>query len=252
MSDIIETDASNEPTVEPRTPSDLAQADKPTRAPKVDPTKPCYCSCFEVGDFDPAKVGTDDEEIFTTGCEQTTKRQFAQGHDARLVSFLVDGHFDGYSLRKVEGGVAQSFPNPESAARTASDALGDKAKTATENRSAKLEAKKAKEVERAATKQAKADEKAKAAAEKAAAKEKAAADKAAAKSTPQAEVAAGSQEGDLPALTSGQARIKVGRWEYVADINAETGEASYTDGKGELATIERDGYRLLDEAPVVA
>jgi hypothetical protein len=223
---------------------------EPTEAPKVakDALKPCFCSYFEVGNFDP-EVKDEDAEIFSTGCTQQTKRTFAQGHDARLVSFLVDGFFDGYDLRLVEGGVAVSFSDPAGAAARASDALRDKALKATENRGLKLEAAKAKKDEREKAKAEKAAAYAKEKAEKAATKEKAKAEKDAAKaSKPQAEVVAGSQEGDMPELLKGVVKIKVGRWEYDATIDQETGEASFTDGKGEPQTIERDGYRILQDA----
>jgi len=243
MVDVIDTEQTEAPVAE--SPEATAAAEE--TAPKVakDALKPCFCSYFEVGNFDP-DVKDEDAEIFSTGCTQQTKRTFAQGHDARLVSFLVDGFFDGYDLRLVEGGVAVSFSDPAGAAARASDALRDKALKATENRGQKLEAVKAKKNEREQAKAVKAAAASQAKAEKAAAKEKAKAEKDAAKTgKPQAEVVAGSQEGDAPELPEGVVKIKVGRWEYDATIDQETGEASFTDGKGEPQTIERDGYRLL-------
>lgn len=238
MTDVAET-------VEPGTTEEQAEAvaatepaDKPAKA-KAEP-QPCTCSFFEVGVFD-STVGTAAEQIYSTGCVQTTGRTFAQGHDARLVSFLVDGHFDGFDIRFVKDGTSTGYGTPGEAARSISEALGVKADKATANRKAKNDAKKEKadartaaKVEREQAKQAakdkKAEEKAKAAEAKA--------------NTPQAEVAAGSSEGDLPELAEGQARIKVGRWEYTADIDAE-GNASFVDGKGEAQVINRDGYRVL-------
>jgi hypothetical protein len=214
----------------------MEPAEKPV---KVDPTKDCLCGNFEV--FDPK----DEDSVFNTGCNQTTKRQFAQGHDARLVSFLVGGVADGYSLRMVKDGVSQSFATPEDAARTASEALAQKAKLATENMQAKSAAKESKAAERATAKQAKAAEKAEALRLKAEAKERAAAEKAEAKAAkPQAEVAAGSGEGDGVPTPEGQTKIKVGRWEYNAVVDAD-GVAHFTDGKGDEQSIERDGYRVL-------
>lgn len=216
-------------TVEPGTTEEQAakaEALEPAKPAKVvKEPNPCYCQAFEVR-------GKDEDEVFATGCEATTKSTFAQGHDARLVSFLVDGYFDGYTLHTVVNGTHASYATPEDAARTASEPLAQKAKKATENRKAKLDAK---------TEAAAAKEKVKA--EKAAAKLKAAADKAAAKKNG-GEVVAGSQTGDLPELAEGQARIKVGRYEYVATVD-ESGVATYTDGKGETQTRERDGYQLL-------
>lgn len=206
--------------------------------------KPCFCSYFEVGKFDGENAS--DDEVFTTGCNQQTKRTFAQGHDARLVSFLVDGYFDGYDLRLVEGGVATSFSDPAMAAARASDSLRDKAEKATKNRKEKIDASGAKKAEREKAKAEAAAAKEKLKAERAAAAEAKKAEKEAAKTTqPQAEVAAGSREGDLPELPEGVVRVKVGRWEYDATID-ESGAATYIDGKGDTQTTERDGYRLLE------
>lgn len=219
--------------VEAMTPAEA----KPEKAPKVDPTKPCFCSFFEVTD-------TKDESgdsTFTTGCEQTTKRQFAQGHDARLVSFLVDYWLDDYSIRMIKDGVAQSFATPADAAALASDKLRDKAAAATENGVAKIKAKKAKADEREAAKAEKAKVKEAAAQAK---KEKADAAASAPKDVP-VTVVEGSQEGDGPA---GVVRIKVGRKEYDATVDGE-GTARFLDEKtGEEQVIERDGYRLLTRA----
>lgn len=200
-----------------------------TQPPKT-PKQPhsCLCSSYEV-------VGASGE-AFTTGCEATTFSTFAQGHDARLVSFLVDGHFDGYAIQQVTAEGTVTHANPEAAAKVASAALGEKARKATETRQAKAEAKKEREQEREAKR-----------AERAAAKEKAKAEKAAEPKATGAEVAAGSREGDAVQLAEGQARIKVGRFEYVATLD-DDGNATYTDGKGEVKVVNRDGYRLLEQA----
>lgn len=201
-------------------------------------SKPCYCSFFEVGNYDSEQ----NDDVFTTGCTQETKRTFAQGHDARLVSFLVDGHYDGYVIRLVKDGQTTQFEKPEDAARTASESLGDKAAKATKNRQERIDAAQARKDAREADRTAKAAEKARLKAEKDAAKEQAAAEKA---NKPQVEVVAGSAEGDVPAGPEGTTKIKVGRWEYDAVIDEQTGTATYTDGKGDQVSIERDGYRLL-------
>lgn len=213
------------------------EAEKPAKAPKVvKEPNPCFCQAFEVAD------PNDTDSVFNTGCEQTTKSTFAQGHDARLVSFLVDGHFDGYEIRSYVEGKAQVHSSPAEAAALASDALGVKAASATNNRAARLAAK----TVAAQTREAK---KAATAAAKQEAKEKAAAAKAEAKGPKAtgAEKVAGSTEGDSTPLGEGQVKIKVGRYEYNAMVNDE-GEATYTTGSGEVKTVERDGYRLLQEA----
>lgn len=223
-----------EPEVET---AEAAPEAKPEKPAKVDPTKPCYCSFWEV--YDPQ----DEESVFTTGCAQTTKRQFAQGHDARLVSFLVDGHFDGYAIRFVKDATSTGYDGPVSAAATASAALKDKAEKAVANRKTKQDAKEAKAAEREAAKKAKAEEKAKLAEAKAA--EKAA--KAAAPKDDKARVVEGSQEGDRPVEGARtDARIKVGRYTYEnVEIDAE-GNATFVHEKtGETQVVPRDGYRLL-------
>jgi len=236
-----------EQTEAPVAESPEATAAAEAETPKVDRNalKPCFCGYFEVGNFDP-DVEDKDAEIFSTGCTQQTKRTFAQGHDARLVSFLVDGYFDGYDLRLVEGGVAISFSDPAGAAARASDALRDKAAKATETRQLKNDAAATRKLEREGKKAATAEAKAAAKAEKEAAAARAKAEKAEAKAkTQQAEVVAGSREGDVPDAPEGTVKIKVGRWEYNATIDPESGAATFTDGKGEEQTVERDGYRLL-------
>lgn len=215
------------------------QVEQPTTeaandAPEEKPAKvkaqphPCACASFEVGD------GTD-EGTYTTGCDATTMRTFAQGHDARLVSFLVDAQYDGYPIRRASGdGTVQPFGSAAEAAGVISPALQVKAEKAVANRDAKRKAAEERKAEKDRIK-----------AEKTAAKEKEKADKAAAK--------AAAKEADAPkdvpvkvAEHAGPARIKVGRREYGAVID-DNGAATYRDGDEER-TIERDGYRLLSNA----
>jgi hypothetical protein len=209
---------------------------KPAKAKKQ--PHACLCQSYEVAN------PKDDDEVFSTGCEQDTLSTFAQGHDARLVSFLVEGHFDGYQIRQLVNGETRTFGTPAEAVADVSNALQTKAEKATANRQARRDEKERKAAEREAAKQAKADEKAKAKAEKEAEK---GASKAGGPKATGAEVAAGSVVGDAADLAPGQARIKVGRWEYTATIDAE-GTATFTNGKGETETRERDGYQLLQSA----
>jgi hypothetical protein len=211
------------------------EAPAEAKAPKGKQPHDCLCQSFEVAD------PKDEDSVFTTGCEQTTKSVFAQGHDARLVSFLVDGHFDGYAIRQVVDGVAQTFPTPADAVAKVSTPLRDKALKATENREARDKAKKDAADAREAKK-----------AEAKAAKEKAAADKAAAKEAAKtdgpkatgAEVVAGSEEGDTTPLAEGEVKIKVGRWTYNATIDDE-GNANYTDGSGEAQVRAPGVFQLV-------
>lgn len=214
------------------------EADKPAK--KVVAEKPCLCRSYEL--YSP----TDPDEVFQTDCELTTKATFAQGHDARLVSFLVTGLFDGYKLRQNVDGKVLEFADPASAVAGVSEALKNKALKATENGRKKLADKQVAKQLREAKKQERLAAAAAKKADAAAAKE---AKKVAPKATG-AEVVAGSSEGDTTELQPGQALIKVGRWEYVAQVDGE-GNATYTDGSGAEQTRERDGYQLLkaSEAP---
>jgi uncharacterized protein with WD repeat len=122
-------------------------------APTTDKSlKSCRCSLFEVGEFDAEKDGPS----FTTECDRQTNRLFAQGHDARLVSFLVKGQLDGYTIRST-GGV--TFPDAIAAAKSISDALAIKAATMLANAEAKAKAKAEREAEKATKKAAAANAK---------------------------------------------------------------------------------------------
>jgi ribosomal protein L14E/L6E/L27E len=210
---------------------------KPADAPQaVAVERPCTCQQFQlVGKEDP-------DEVFQTECGRTTKSVFAQGHDARLVSFLVDGHNDGYGIRRTVDNVASSYATPAEAVAGISDALRNKAETATKNAADRLAAKEAKAAQR---EKAKTERQA----AKAAEKEQKAKDKEAAASGPKAtgaEVVAGSAEGDSAPLAEGQVRIKVGRWTYAATQLADGG-VQFTNGKGEVETREEgDGYTVLE------
>ncbi len=211
-----------------QTTTDTTTEEKPKPAKLVKTAHPCACSTYFL-------TGETPDERYAPECELTTFSTFGQGHDARLVAFLVDGFFDGYQLGRTLNGTEVKYASPAEAVAGISEALRLKAEKATENRAnrvalsqSKVAAREAKKAEAAAEKLAKAEA-------KAAAKEAAKAEKA---KTPQAEVVAGSETGDQAELRDGQARIKVGRWKYVADVDAE-GNATYTDGKGE--TVPRGG-----------
>jgi hypothetical protein len=208
-------------------------------APKiVTQPHPCLCQAYRL--VDPA----DADGVFATDCSLTTKATFAQGHDARLVAFLVDGHFDGYEIRATLNGVETVFLSPGEAVADVSAKLQGKAEKATQNRADRDAKKKNAEAEREAKRAAKKAETEAAKAEKKAAAEQAKAEKKAAK---QAEVVAGSREGEPMPLADGQVAIKVGRFEYAATIDDE-GNATYIDGAGSEQTVERDGYRTLAPA----
>lgn len=72
--------------------------------------KNCRCSIYtavtaEITDADGEMI--DIEEI-STGCTATTRNEFAQGHDAKLKSFLIKAGVAGYEVARVEGGLRVS------------------------------------------------------------------------------------------------------------------------------------------------
>lgn len=220
--------------------TEAAATQQAPAAPAIAQSKPCFCRAFRL-------TGQTEDEVFATGCERETKSVFAQGHDAQLVSFLVEGHADGYQISQVlPDGSTVKHSDPGSAASQASEALGNKARKATETRALREQEKAQKAADRETAKQAKAAERQAEKDRKAAEKEAAKQARAAEQKTKSAEVVAGSREGDPVELGEGQARIKVGRFEYVADIDPDSGDATYTTGAGERKVVERDGYRLLE------
>ncbi|MFD7998494.1 hypothetical protein [Streptomyces mirabilis] len=68
---------------------------------------PCECSRYSVlANVREADNGdlTWDEEL-TTGCEAGARKLFAQGHDAKLKSFLIRAGAAGHEVRRDDGGV---------------------------------------------------------------------------------------------------------------------------------------------------
>lgn len=242
------TDVQVDETVE-QTETTEAPAEKPAKA-KVEPHD-CLCSTFLL--LDPNEPDAE----FDTGCSQTTLRTFAQGHDARLVSFLVAGHFDGYTIAQRQAdGTQVAFDGPGHAAATASEALGVKADKATANAQAKVDAKAQRDAAKEAKKAEREAEKAKRTAEKEAAKE---AKKAEAK--PPREVGAKVRQesvvDDGPVVdpqVGDRLIVKVGRGEYEADVVAGEGDlegkpaVNYLNIRGEEETRDLELVRVLRRA----
>lgn len=70
--------------------------------------RPCTCSRFfaVVVPMDTLDDGTVTEEVTTdTGCSATTRNEFAQGHDAKLKSHLIQWGARGLEVAYVDGGV---------------------------------------------------------------------------------------------------------------------------------------------------
>lgn len=181
----------------------------------------CKCRDFEahvmVDGSDP-----DTTEIETTGCDRQTNRLFAQGHDAKLVSFLVAAELAGHGIAWGRATGVLHTGDAVLAARQISDALAAKTQKALN-----------KAEEKAIARQARQDTKARVAAEKKTAKAKAprevpvqvvaepviedeGTDEPSEEPTPEVITAAGRE-----------AKIKVGRWTYDAIIDNASGIASY-------------------------
>ncbi len=106
--------------------------------------KPCECSLWE---FD---LDVDRDDDYSTGCQAMTVRTFAQGHDAKLVGFMVRADIAGHEISKREGGMLVSYAGATHAAGTISDALALKASIQLEAQRARA-AKKASKPARKAT-----------------------------------------------------------------------------------------------------
>lgn len=241
----VVTTIDGEPAVEA-----AANTEKPVKAPRVkrEPLlpHPCLCSVFGYGDLG--------DISFDMGCESTTLRTFAQGHDAQLVSALVNAHFDGYSIFRRDGEARVVFDDPGHALSTVSPALANKADSATKNARLKIEAKENRKTEREAARAAKRAEKEAAAAEKAAAKAAEAETKKAATPAPRdvpvtvakapradAHVAVPQEDGTKLVL------IKVGRLTADAVLSADGTTVTYLDKDGAEQVRETDTVRMLSQ-----
>lgn len=109
----------------------------------------CFCSTFEFGTFD---VDTDDD--YTTECTESTTRVFAQGHDAKLVGYLVRAEMAGQEIRR--GSV--HFAGAVQAAAHVSEALAAKTQAQLDVAKARVAKKAAAAAAKAARKSTKAAE----------------------------------------------------------------------------------------------
>jgi hypothetical protein len=162
----------------------------------------CECSNWEFGSYGPSG-SAESFQSTGTGCQAMTHRVFAQGHDAKLVGFMVRADTDGLEISKTTGGVKHTFPGAVDAAASISQALAMKAEVqlvAQNRRAAK------KTVGKLAGKVAK-DE---------------------------------TKVTYLP--TTRHATIKVGRWTYDATVEIATGEATYAKKLGGAVTAKLGEY----------
>lgn len=213
---------------------------KPERTKKT-ALKPCACSYFEIGTEFENEQGEPDRTVETTNCTRQTHRIFAQGHDAALVSFLVKAEYDEQTIWRADGGLLTTYSGAAHAASSLSEALAEKAEKALANLRERSAAKRDREATRAA-----------ATAEREAAKAKAREEKAAQKAAAKVEAAPPRDvpvrvinEAPAQAEARGLVKIKVGRWEYDAEID-EAGNATFRDANGVEQTREQGTYRVLE------
>ncbi len=164
-------------------------------------TKTCVCAAFEFGTFEP-----NSDSDYGTECRRTTTNIFAQGHDAKLVGFLVRAELAGDEIRVNNNGVVHSFHGAVHAAGTISEALAAKAQYQLDAARARLAKKELREANKAARKSAKA-----------------------------VKVAETPKDRD--------ARIKVGRWTYDAVIDGKTGWATYTKKSGDSVHVAPTNFQ---------
>jgi hypothetical protein len=232
----IEIEAPN-PPVE-GAPEQETPAPKPPRVKKIVEERDCLCRVFRLIDL------LDKDTEFDTECESTTKSVFAQGHDAKLVSWLVKGQSDGYTPVRIDGeeGARIQYENAGHAAASVSEALGAKADIALQNAAERETAKALAKVESAKRRE---EKKAETAARKVA--EKAAA--AAAPRPVKVKVVPGSDTKRQPQRPSDPRdnevpiEIKVGRTEISALSDGT--DVRWIDSKGKEQTRPLDTVRVL-------
>lgn len=166
----------------------------------------CACQNFFFGTY--GEDGSAESfEDYGTGCQATTARVFAQGHDAKLVGFLVRADLAGEEIATTQGGMRVTFQNAIHAAGSISEALAAKADAQLNAAAARLAAK---------------------------------ADKPAKKAKSRTEVARAVEAKVIP--TTRNAKIKVGRWTYDAEIDNTTGTATFTRTMGGKRDVQIGQY----------
>lgn len=171
--------------------------------------KPCLCRSYEFGNT--VEVGDQPEfDGYGTGCRQSTTKTFAQGHDAKLVGFLVRAELAGEEIRVNTGGVVSTWGKAVAAALWISEALALKAQAQMDAAKARVAKAGAREAAKAARKSAK---------------------------------AAAEPVAETPKPTTRKAWIKVGRWAYEATIDLASGVATYRTRLGATHKVDAGTYK---------
>lgn len=98
------------------------------KAPRNSKLKPCACSMYHA-----IETIDGDERVYGTACNRVTHNKFAQGHDAKLVSFLVKAELSGDKIYWNSGDTDQLMPDAQAAAAVQSPELAAKAERALVN-----------------------------------------------------------------------------------------------------------------------
>jgi hypothetical protein len=200
----------------------IATAMDNTNSPKT----ACECQKFSIeiwtGEVPEGADPGQYVEYIEIGCQQTTTRTFAPGHDAKLKSLLIQAGTSGHAVRCDEGGVNHIGSAMAQAARYGFEhqvAAGiKKAQAKNAERHAKKTAKLLAQIDRQAAKAAAKREKA-------------------GKTEPK-------QNRQVSQLVA-PVQIKVGRWTYEAIINPADNSAEYTSANGEVKTADEGKYKLV-------
>lgn len=171
----------------------------------------CLCSTFEFGTTIDTENGPDFDG-YGTGCRQSTTKRFAQGHDAKLVGFLVRAELAGEEIVIVDGGMRMSWGKAVAAALWVSEPLALKAQAMLDAAKARVAKAAAKEAAKVARKSAKA-------------------------------VAPEAQPEPEPVAREVQA--KVGRWTYTGVIGPKTGDFVYKSKLGGMKAVPEGKYQIV-------
>jgi len=187
----------------------MAVSQTPTRKTARAAAQPhaCECSHWWAGDITDIEAGTVKDEL-QAACTESTTRTFSPGHDARLKSFLIQAGIDGVEVHDGRG----STSDPITAAARFGFVL---------QVTAGIKRGQDRQATRAAREARKAERKANA--------------------RPPREVPVKVVE-TPPARVEYPVRVKIGRWEYDAQIQSD-GAATYRDRQGILKTAPAGTFK---------
>lgn len=224
----------------------------------------CKCSLYEAQiseQHTEENLASGNYDTFSTGCQATTKREFAPGHDAKLKSFLIEhGAQDHLIVFGITHGTAESFAKQYTFGYMIVEGIEKaKAKLAAkaDRAAAKVAKKTAPKAERKLAESAGIVKVADIVAAEEQAHELAEAKKVADREAsqdwddaPKADAPILEDEGAMNAHAqdareaAGLVKAKVGRWEHEGYVN-EDGSFTYAKRSGGTKTVEQGKYNLI-------